>query len=313
MTSREAAPRRLIYVHGIKPKPEPAVHAALLRESLLTGVGRAAPDVAAGMAADPGWLDLVAWSHEFYPQYRDLRPDLPGLARLRADARPSLRSIGPVFGPRHRLATLAHHVGDRYPALIRWLASPATRESLAEALRYFADRDGESQRIRDRLQQALAAAFAAGARVLLMAHSLGSVIAFDTLWQMSRRAGGAGGRIERFVTLGSPLAARYIRTRLQGAAETGAARYPDCISAWWNLAAIGDLASLDRRFGHHYGEMRELGLTSAIIDRTDLVNPFHGADGLNVHRCYGYHVNAATGAVVAGWWRGEPPAGPTGA
>jgi hypothetical protein len=59
--------------------------------------------------------------------------------------------------------------------------------------------------------------------------------------------------------------------------------------------------------------MRELGLTSAIIDRTDLVNPFHGADGLNVHRCYGYHVNAATGAVVAGWWRGEPPAGPTGA
>lgn len=312
MPSRDSAPRRLIYVHGIKPKPEPAVHAAVLRECLLTGVARAAPEVAAAMAADPDWLDLVAWSRSFYPRYRDLAPDLPGIARLQADAHPTRQDIGPVLGPRHRLVTLAHHVGDRHPALIRWLASPATRESLAEALRYFADRDGEAQRIRDRLQQSLAAAFAAGARVLLMAHSLGSVIAFDALWQLSRQAGGAGGRIERFVTLGSPLGARYIRTRLLGAGAAGAARYPDCIAAWWNLAAIGDLASLGRRLGRHYAGMNRLGLTAAIIDRTDLVNPFYGAEGLNVHRCYGYHVNEATGAVVAGWWRGEPPAGTNG-
>jgi hypothetical protein len=310
VTGRDVAPRRLIYVHGIKPKPEPRAHAAVLRECLLTGVERAAPDVAARMASEPGWLDLVAWSHVFYPRYRDLGPDLPGIARLRADDRPTLRSIAGVFGPRHRLATLAHHVGDRYPALIRWLATPATRESLTEALRYFADRDGESQRIRDRLRQSIVAAFDAGARVLLLAHSLGSVIAFDTLWELSRQPGGAGGRIDRFVTLGSPLGARYIRTRLKGADQAGAARYPDCIAAWWNLAAIGDLASLGRRLGQHYAGMRELGLTAGIIDRTDLVNPFYGADGLNVHRCYGYHVNQATGAVIAGWWRGEPPAGP---
>jgi hypothetical protein len=313
MTDRHAGPRRLIYVHGIKPKPPPAVHAAVLRECLLTGVQRAAPAVAAEMAADPAWLDLVAWSHEFYPGYRDLAPDQAGIAGLRADAQPGREQIAPVFGPRHRLATLVHGIGDRYPFLIRWLATAATRESLAEAMRYFADRDGESQRIRARLRRSLADAFAVGARVLLMTHSFGSVIAFDVLWELSRQPGGAGGRIERFVTLGSPLGARYIRTRLHGAAEQGAARYPDCIDAWWNLAALGDLASLGRRLGEHFGAMRDLGLVAAIHDRTDLVNPFRGAEGLNVHRCYGYHVHRATGGVVAGWWRGATAVSATGA
>jgi hypothetical protein len=307
VTAPREAPRRLVYVHGIKPKPPPAVHAAVLRECLLTGVQRAAPVAAAEMAADPAWLDLVAWSHEFYPGYRDLAADQAGIARLRANAQPGRDQIADVFSPQHRLATLAHRVGDRYPFLIRWLASAATRESLSEAMRYFANRDGESGRIRARLRGALGDAFAAGARVLLMAHSFGSVIAFDTLWELAHQPGGAGGRIERFVTLGSPLGARYIRTRLSGASRQGAARYPDCIDGWWNLAALGDLAALGRRLGDHFSEMRDLGLVAAIQDRTDLVNPFYGADGLNVHRCYGYHVHQATGGVVAGWWRGEEP------
>lgn len=305
------APRRLIYVHGIKPKPEPALHAAVLRECLLAGVARAAPEVATEMAAAAGWLDLVAWSEIFYPRYRDLRADRPGIDQLLAPGDPGRAGIGPVLGPRHRLVSLAHRVGDRYPALIGLLATESTRQSLGEALRYFADRDGESGRIRDRLRAALGRARADGARVLLVGHSLGSVIAFDTLWELSRHRGGAGaGHVEggvEFLTLGSPLGAAYVRSRLLGAGQRGAARYPDGIGHWTNLAAIGDLAVLGRRFAREFAEMRALGLVGGITDRTDLVNPFHGADGLNVHRCYGYHANAATGAVIARWWRGLPP------
>lgn len=305
-TTHRPAPRRLVYVPGIKPKPAPAEHAAVLRDCLLAGVGRADPAVATEMAADRDWLQLVAWSRLFYAADRDLAPDRPGIAALLADPAPGRDRIAPVLGWRHWLVTQAHRLGDRYPALIGLLAGPATRSSLTEALRYFADRDGESARIRARVRAALESAAAAGARVLLVGHSLGSVIAFDTLWELSRQRGGTGHPVEHFLSLGSPLGADYVRTRLLGARATGAARYPDGLREWTNLAALGDLAPLGRRLAREFAEMQALGLVGRITDRVDLVNPFHGAEGLNVHRCYGYHVNAATGAVLADWWRGAP-------
>jgi hypothetical protein len=300
-------PGRVIYVHGIKPKPEPALHLAVLRECLLAGIARADPGTAAALADHPAWLELVAWSDLFYPVWRDLAADRPGIERLLATPAPGRDSIAAVLGARHWLASEAHRLGDRHPVLIRWLAGAATRASLVEALRYFADRDGASTRARARLKVALAAAAADGVRVLLVGHSLGSVIAFDTLWELTR-AGDAAARIDHFLTLGSPLGAHYVRTRLLGARERGAARYPDGIGYWSNLAAIGDLAVLGRRFAAEFADMAALGRVGGIGDRLDLINPFTGADGLNVHRCYGYHVNRVTGAVIAGWWRGAPPA-----
>ena len=108
--------------------------------------------------------------------------------------------------------------------------------------------------------------------------------------------------------MGSPLGTRYIRRQLMGATATGAARYPRGIRRWRNLSAIGGLTALGHRFAEDFAEMRRLGLVEEITDRTDLVNPFRGAEGLNVHRCYGYFVNAATGEAIARWWR-TPPGG----
>jgi hypothetical protein len=54
--------------------------------------------------------------------------------------------------------------------------------------------------------------------------------------------------------------------------------------------------------------MLRLGLVAEITDQIDLVNPFRGQEGLNVHKCYGYFVNAVTGAAIADWWRERCPA-----
>ncbi|MEO7387493.1 MAG: hypothetical protein ABIX37_11200, partial [Gammaproteobacteria bacterium] len=75
-------------------------------------------------------------------------------------------------------------------------------------------------------------------------------------------------------------------------------------------AAIGGLTALGHRFADDFAGMRRLGLVDDISDRTDLRNPFRGAEGLNVHRCYGYFVNAATGAAIAGFWRDATPGAP---
>jgi hypothetical protein len=294
------APRRLIYVPGIKPKPAPEIHATVLRECLLAGVQRSNDDVAASMAASSDWLRLVSWGHVFYPDYRDLAQDRPGIDAL-LQAPPPADAV-PEITPRLRL--LSYRLGDRFPALISWLAGPGTAINLRDTRRYFANRRGEADRVRGLVAAALEAAWAEGARVMLMAHSLGSVIAWETLLQLSRRPGGAGA-VDVFLTLGSPLGTRYIRTRLKHHTLPPLQRYPRGIQRWRNLSAQGDLTALDHAFAEDFAEMESLGLVAGISDRLDLVNGFVGTEGPNPHRCYGYFVHPETGVEIARWWQGE--------
>jgi len=295
--------RRILYVPGIRAKPPPDVHRALVLRCLLEGLRRADPGAAAAVAANPGSLRLILWGHEFYGRYRDVRPDEPAIAALLAEPRPGPESIREVHGVRRRAIYLAHRLGDRFPGLIGWLAGEATRANIADSERYFRNADGVGDRIRGLLRAELERCWTAGERVLLMAHSFGSVIAWDTLWALHDRAG----PVDLFLTLGSPLGTHYIRRRLMGAGAAGAARYPRGIRRWENLSATGGLTALGHRFAEDFAGMRRLGLVGEITDRTDLVNPFRGAEGLNVHRCYGYFVNAATGEAIARWWRASPP------
>lgn len=296
---------RLIYVPGIKPKPPPAAHEAALRRCILEGVRRADAEVAADIARSPESIRLVSWSHLFYDQYRDIGLDETGIRDVLGD--PGTARQPARAGAGERLRLLSHRIGDRFPVLIDMLAGVNTRANLAEAERYFRNEGGKSELIRALLAGTLRQAWEADESVLLMAHSLGSVIAWDTLWELSRQ--GAGGPVDVFLTLGSPLGNRFVRDRFRSAGARGAERYPSGIRCWRNFTTSGDFTALGRRFADVYGEMAELGLVERISDRTDLVNHFIGAEGPNVHRCYGYFVNPAVGAVIADWWRsrGRPP------
>ena len=292
---------RILYVPGLRAKPEPAFHQTVLWRCLVEGVRRADPEAAAALAGAPECLRLALWGHLVYGEYRDARLDEAGIAALLAAATPGKDSIHEVFGLKRRAQYLAQLVGDRVPWLISWLAAADTRTNIADSERYFLNVDGVGDRIREILRAELERSWAAGERILLMAHSFGSVIAWDTLWSLH----GRGGPVDLFLTLGSPLGTQYIQRRLLGAAATGAGRYPRGIRRWHNLAAVGGLTALGHRFGEDFAEMQRQGLVAGITDRTDLINPFRGPDGLNVHKCYGYFVNAATGAAIAHWWRNQ--------
>lgn len=297
--------RRILYVPGIRAKPLPDLHRAVLRNCVLEGVRRADPLMAEALSATPDGLRLVPWGHLFYPEYRDLGLDTAGINSLLADPSPARTTVSEIFGLKRRFARLLHRLGDRIPSLIDWLADIDTRINIDDSLRYFENRDGIADRIRDLLATELQSAWAAGDRVLLMAHSLGSVIAWDTLWKLSHSTspGHSGAGVDLFLTLGSPLGTRFVRRRLLGAQASGARRYPQGIHRWRNLAALGDLTALGHRFADDYADMLRLGLVAEITDQTDLVNPFRGQEGLNVHKCYGYFVNVATGTAIGDWWR----------
>ena len=297
-----AKKQTMIYVPGIKPKPPVDEHHAMLWRCLLDGVRRADRTTAGRLAQHKEEFDLVGWTEHFYSDTRDLAIDLPGIERILSMDGPDARDVRESLHWHKQIGRLVYLACDAFPVLIDWVASPEMKENLQDTRRYFRNENKLASKIREMVTERIKRAWAAGHQIMLIGHSLGSVIAYDALWELSRREN-SDVRIDCFVTIGSPLGLNFVQHRMLSAREKGARRYPDNIRHWVNLSAIGEMTALDRVFADDYGEMLDLGLVESITDHMDLVNYFRGPEGLNVHRCYGYMVNEKTGAVIADWWR----------
>lgn len=291
---------KIIYVPGMKPKPPADDHRAMLWRCLLDGVRRARPSCVEPLTDCQTVFELAAWSTLFYHEQTSIEPDLPGIERLLTLDGPEDRDVREARHWHKRMAQLAYLVCDWFPPLINLIGNPAMKATLLDVQRYFHDEDGRATRIRARVAEVLEDAMASGARIMVVAHSLGSVIAFDTLWELSRRHN-SNVAVDAFVTIGSPLGLNFAQHRLIGAHETGVARYPDNIRHWINMSAIGEMTSLDRSMADDYAPMLDAGLVDSITDHIDLQTYFRGPDGLNVHKCYGYMANVEVGAVISEW------------
>jgi hypothetical protein len=290
---------RIIYITGMKPKPPPAQHREALVRVLGAALERHDPSLATWLDNTPGGFTLVSWTSLLYAAPRDIALDLPGIERLLASPEPDAADCREVDRAGRRFSRIWHLLGDSYPSLTNLVASDALRETLAEVHRYLEDRDGIAGRIRAQVSDALKSAWREGARVLLIGHSLGSVLAYDTLWELSRREHAAGD-VELFMTLGSPIATRFIRRQLQGASHPGPERFPANIANWLNVSARGELVALHPRVRPYFGGMRELGLARSIVD-VEIYNHFRGPAGIDVHKSYGYLNHAAVAGAIGDW------------
>lgn len=281
----------IIFVPGIQPKPPVPLHTAQLRRCLQAGLLRAGcPDErAARLVAGFG---LVGWSHQFYGMDGDIGIDLEGIERLLAGRdsidvdRRTAQSLS------RRIDSMLYAISDRLPLLTKLFGTSLMRSRVRQIRQYFEDTNGTATVARAMVIEALQRAWSKGQRVLLIGHSFGSVIAYDALWQLSRQHAHPG-RVELFLSMGSPLTMRYIRRRLLGARLSGAQRFPANIRHWVNLAAIGEVTALDRKLAVCFAGMLRMQLIADIDDDLQLVNQFHGPAGLNVHKCYGYFANQA--------------------
>lgn len=295
---------RIVYVTGMKPKPPPELHKAVLTRVLAAGLARADPAAAQWLMARPENFTLVSWTRLLYDDLqRDIRLDLPGIERLLAQPEPTPADRREIDSLKRRLARLWHLFGDSSPWLTDIVARPDLRLTLAEVRRYVENRDGISRTIRAELKNALDEAWHAGERVLLIGHSLGSVIAYDTLWELSR--GATGGRVELFLTLGSPLATRFIRMAVKGHGLPGRDRYPNNIDRWANVTARGELVALHPKLAPFFGAMADLSLVASLEDYA-VYNHFRGIAGLDVHKSYGYLVNRRIAELIVEWLGAGP-------
>ncbi|MEL6868194.1 MAG: hypothetical protein AAFO81_00200 [Pseudomonadota bacterium] len=285
----------------MKPKPAPAQHHDALLRCLVEGLRRVDPPVAERLQAAPDSFVRTSWTYAFYKTYRDIAIDLPGIAQLIAQPAPTTTDVREANAFATRVRRAAYLAIDAVPFLASRLANADMRVTLRDVQRYVTNDNGIADTVRADLEEKLIAAHTAGRPVLLIGHSLGSVIAWDALWGLSRERQHPL-QVDVLMTLGSPLGNRVIQRGIKGRSETGVARYPDNIRRWVNCVAIGELTALDRRMRRDYAEMLDAGLVSSIEDY-DVINHYRENGRLLVHSEYGYLVNETTAGLIADWWR----------
>ena len=296
----------VLYVPGLLPKPEPAAHKDALLRCLTAGLRRVDETVADAIESTMGGFDIVSWTYDFYREHRDIEIDREAIDNVIRQPNASERDVAEASSWKRKLTLWIYRLGDRLPFLIPHIASERTELHLRDLRRYILDDNGIAEHTRRMLKVALRAATEGHHPLLLIAHSMGSVISYDTLWEMSHNDRDHV-LVDLLLTMGSPLGQHYLQKRIKGNASSGAERYPHNIRRWKNLSAVGDLTAIDPWLKDDFGEVLELGLVESFEDVL-LHNYFRLEDELNVHAEYGYFVNEVTASTVAAWWRANDPA-----
>lgn len=275
----------IVFVPGLRPKPEHSIYRDALLRCVSFGLQRQGLQLPDHDAALEEAFQLYSWTEEVYGEHRDIGLDQAGIEELLARAQLSAEQRAAIDALPRRLTRLMHRLGDRIPPLGRFFADTRHRILLREALNYLRDRLGVGGMTRKAFGELLENVWSEERALVIVGHSLGSVITYDTLWELSRTS---PVKVAHFISLGSPLGTRFVRRLIKGAEETGASRYPSNIERWTNIAARSELTALYPRLRRQFTPMLELGLLESFEDYPDVYNYFDGEHGLNVHSEYAY-------------------------
>jgi subtilisin family serine protease len=283
----------VIYIHGIANKPAPAL---LKREwdQALFGV-------------DMGARSRMAyWADIRYPQplssgaAERMALEVPELARPMADGELIEQSsaLAP-YGPEAEAFAqeLAKRMlnqakldqakvadgtirvkGVEAKILPPWIRRSATewitKQFIQDVSAYFYNQE-QREAMRDRLRKLL---IPEGGPYLLIAHSLGTVIAYDVLRELGNRV-----RVPFFLTLGSPLGIDEIQDHLPRPLKI-----PEQVTVWKNYADLLDPVAFDKSLSDEYAPAGTID-DNLVVNRDTL-----RLSGFNPHSAAGY---LATGSV----------------
>ena len=290
----------LLYVPGLLPKPEAETHRDALLRCLLASVRRVDGDVANQISRHPESFDIVSWTYDFYGEHRDFALDADSVVDVIEQRGASRIDIHEATSTIRRLARWLYTLGDMLPFLIPHVANERMELHLRDLRRYCRNENDIAAHIRQMLKLPLRAASEASRPILLLAHSMGSVIAFEALRQTSHDDGPVVA-VDLLLTMGSPLGQRYIQDRMEGHDQAGILKWPNNIRRWVNLSAVGDLTAIDPVLADDYADMQQQGFVEEIEDRP-LFNYFRLNGCLNVRSEYGSLLNEVTAKIVSDWW-----------
>lgn len=256
----------IVGVHGLSNKPDANTLADWWHKSILEGL-----KVNRNIDRDSVNLQSVYWADVMYPD-PDSAPDAykpadPGdikrykdnwIDYLRAQA---LDVIGDAVDTMKEMVGMSASaelvLKKKLPDLHRYYEEPVTRNKL-----------------RDRLEKAVTDN--KGKRIMVVAHSMGSIIAYDVLRAIGRDDPTC--KVDHFVTIGSPLGLPHVKYKILQ--ESSMIRTPSIVKKWTNLADRRDPVAADIYLKDDYEEN-----SSGVRVNDDLIMNDWG--GIN-HKSYGY-------------------------
>ena len=127
-------------------------------------------------------------------------------------------------------------------------------------------------------------------RIMLISHSMGTIIAYDVLRDLGRlnRQGKGNYQIAHFITIGSPLGLAHVKKKVYEERKYSKIRLrtPTIVSERWvNYADQRDVVALDTHLNDDYGPNRKGITVEDDIVLNDYVSPKGDS---NHHKSYGY-------------------------
>ena len=256
----------IIGIHGLSNKPPEKTLATWWEKAMLEGL-----HVNSKLKRDALDFKSIYWA-----QYRYDKPD-PDPDKYRKARKGELKYYreGWTDYLREKLLDFGGDVLDSMKEMFGMdaLAEKVLKSKLEDLHGYYADKD-----LRDKLRDCLRTAILDNRdkRLMLVAHSMGTIIAYDVLRQLGRED--ANLSIEHFVTMGSPLGLPHVKHKI--IKENRLVRTPSIVKNWTNLADRRDPVALDIHLSDDYEENY-----AGVRVKDDLVMNDWG--GIN-HKSYGY-------------------------
>ncbi len=213
----------------------------------------------AGRDIDPADVDMAFYGDIFRANVDDGRPSDEELLEIARDAGLT-EVIEELAGP-DGLEVIASAVGKQ-----------SLRQMINQLGRYFADDD-----LRARVQGRLEAVIDDDTRIVV-AHSMGTVVAYEAL------AAHPDWPVRTLLTIGSPLGSDWVFHGLRPAPTAGEGAWPGSITAWVNVASVGDRAVEEPELAKLFGD----GVTDLGVD-----------NGHRAHDAEPYLNAAVTGRALA--------------
>jgi hypothetical protein len=304
----------IIVVHGMASKPPEKKWLGLWRDALVGNITMTDRRIGRLMADDPALFESAYWANAI----PDHLPDLP------ASVSAEQRSLSTLMALRRKQGLAMHIPKEGWGIAQTRRSGVAAIEALSESLRVawdlreagIAELGGYhtdptiAERVRKPLEDRLREAWDAGRRVIIIAHSLGTAIAYDVLWRFTHRHEPDLRRhrdhtVDLFVTMGSPLCdpgmldvmlcGYWLRQSHAAAVTVRRRAWPHNISRWHNYSSLGDVIchgrDMDATFFAPMRQDLDGYKTDDFRDYRNLFNPYRAPGDIpNPHKDYGYLV-----------------------
>ena len=281
----------VIIIHGLQNKPPRKLFKRWCLESIREGFERA------GLAARLFTFEFVYWSHHLYPKPLNpletreghpcflpepYKPCEETLSVIKKNTRTSI-----IFRSLAQKTLAKLFLGSSIQEKADAIADDILERTFPDLALYYTNKRvfDRKKGIRDLLRAELLGVIRKypESKILLIAHSMGSIVAYDVLADSSLS-------IDILLTVGSPLGSPVVRKRFAKEyslplTNNDKIPAPESVqTTWYNLADIEDMVAFDAKLAGHYAP-NSRGIAPQDIQA---VNDYVFQRNENHHNIFGY-------------------------